>query len=83
MEGLIAKFLVCILETNNLLSDYQFVFHCNRSVSDQLLLTNNMVTLNYDRGSTVELMLFDTEKAFNKIHLEWLGEKLSLIGHPN
>ena len=55
-------------------------FRANKSVSDQLVLTYDKVTLWYDQGLTVDLILFDFVKAFDRVHHQTLIDKLIAIG---
>ncbi|KAK4328435.1 hypothetical protein Pmani_001183 [Petrolisthes manimaculis] len=50
------------LQDNLILDDSQYGFRAERAVSDQLILTYNLVTLWYDQGSTVDLILFDFDQ---------------------
>ena len=49
-------------------------------MTDQLLLTYNEVTLWYDAGFTVDLMLFDYVKAFDRVDHPTLINKLASTG---
>ena len=71
------------LEEHNLLSTAQFGFRSNYSVQDQLLLTYDYITEEYDRGNIVELILFDFSKAFDTVPHSVLIDKLFCLGFRN
>ncbi len=75
-----SKSLNSFLSEHLLLDDIQYGFHSCQSVSNQLLLTYNKVTQWYDQGYTVDLILFNFVKAFNRVHHQTLLDKLSLLG---
>ena len=80
MERIIVKSLYSFLDDHLLLDNNQFGFRSGRSVTDQLLLTYDHVTSMYDQGHTVDLILFDYAKAFDKVHFLTLLDKLRSIG---
>ena len=80
LERIITKNLYSFLDEHLLFDDRQFGFRSRRSVTDQLLLAYNNITQWYDQGYTVDLLLFDFIKAFDKVHHQTLLNKLSLIG---
>ena len=80
LERIITKTLYQFLDDHLIFDDAQFGFRANRSVSDQLLLTYDKITQWYDAGYTVDLILFDFVKAFDRVHHETLLAKLSSIG---
>ena len=80
LEREIACKLYEYLESNSLISENQFGFRKGRSVEDQLLLTYNSVSLWYDQGFLVDLVLFDFTKAFDVVPHSLLLKKLELLG---
>ncbi|KAK4321887.1 hypothetical protein Pmani_007350 [Petrolisthes manimaculis] len=80
LERLVTKALFGFLQDNLILDDSQYGFRAERAVSDQLILTYNLVTLWYDQGSTVDLILFDFVKAFDRVHHQTLLDKLQSVG---
>ena len=80
MERIITKTLYGFLESHLILDDAQYGFRSGRSVTDQLLLTYNKITQWYDAGHTVDLILFDFVKAFDRVHHETLLAKLAELG---
>ncbi|KAK4326805.1 hypothetical protein Pmani_002709 [Petrolisthes manimaculis] len=80
LERLVSKALFGFLQDNLILDDSQHGFRAERAVSDQLILTYNLVTLWYDQGSTVNLILFDFVKAFDRVHHQTLLDKLQSVG---
>ena len=64
MERIIVSAIQDYLDHNDILSPAQFGFRSGRSVQDQLVLTYNTVSREYDIGNIVELILFDFRKAF-------------------
>ena len=80
MERIIAKDLNAYFDKNNVLSDHQFGFRPGYSPVEQLLLTYNDVSLWYDSGKCVNLVLFDFSKAFDRVNHDLLLLKLHSIG---
>ena len=83
MERILARAMNDYLTDHDLLSNSQFGFRSGRSVQDQLLLTYDHITDEYDQGKIVELILFDFSKAFDLIPHRTIIEKLSLLGFRN
>ena len=83
MERILANAINEYLDSNNLLSDSQFGFRAGRSVQEQLLLTYDQITRDYDEGKIVELVLFDFSKAFDLVPHSIILEKLQLLGFQN
>ena len=80
MERILANKLNEYLTDHDLLSNSQFGFRSGRSVQDQLLLTYDFISDQYDQKKIVELILFDFSKAFDLIPHAIIIEKLSLLG---
>ena len=80
MERIIVSAIQDYLDQNNILSPSQFGFSAGRSVQDQLILTYNTITHEYDLGNIVELVLFDFKKAFELVPHNILMDKLLLLG---
>lgn len=80
MECIITKMLYSFLNTHLILDENQLGFQSHRSVVDQLLLTYNYVTKYYNRGDPDDPILFDFQKAFDKVHHQILVDKLTAIG---
>ena len=80
MERLIAKEMFRFLESHLIFDNSQYGFRPKRSAADQLILTYNYITLWYDKGFIVDLLLFDFKKAFDLVPHDILLEKLRLIG---
>ena len=59
-----------------MLTEEQFGFRPGRSTEDQLLLTYNFISLHWDSGQIVDLILYDFSKAFDRVLLQ----KLQHIG---
>ena len=68
LEHVIADHLMEYLCDHQLLSDHQFGFRRNRSTVEQLLLVYNNISESMDSGRTVDLILFDYSKAFDKVN---------------
>ena len=67
LERIIVEQLNQYLEENLILTDSQFGFRAGRSVKDQLLLTYDEITQCIDTGGTVDLVLLDFSKAFDRV----------------
>ena len=80
MERILAVAMDDYLADHDLLSNSQFGFRPGRSVQDQLLLTYDYISNEYDQGKIVELILFDFSKAFDLIPHRVIVEKLGLLG---
>ena len=80
MERILTNTIHQYLEINNILSNAQFGFRPGRSVQEQLILTYNYVTREYDLGRVVELILFDFKKAFDLVPHGILLDKLFELG---
>ena len=77
---MIAEHLMDYLDEHQLLSHHQFGFWRGRSTVEQLLLVYDDVCEVIDSGKTVELVMFDYSKAFDKTcHPIFLTE-LKFIG---
>ena len=80
MERIVSDAIRHHLEENHLLSDAQFGFRPGRSVQDQLIITYDYITQQYDIGNVVDLVLFDFKKAFDMVPHSILLDKLFLLG---
>ena len=80
LERIISKTLYSFIEEYLIFDDAQYGFRPNRSVVDQLLLTYNDITYWYDQGATVDLILFDFTKAFDRVQHNILLDKLVCLG---
>ena len=80
MERILSDAIRHHLENNNLLSNAQFGFRPGRSVLDQLIISYNYITEQYDLGNVVDLVLFDFKKAFDMVPHTILLDKLFLLG---
>ena len=68
------------LEHNNILYSKQHGFRKNHSCETQLLLTIEDLAKNLDKGSEVDLQIFDFSKAFDKVPHQRLLSKLNYYG---
>ena len=80
MERLVAQALFDFFELHNILTSAQFGFRPGRSTLDQLLLVYNKVTSWYDASQTVDVILFDFLKAFDRVNHRLLIKKLRQLG---
>ena len=83
MERILSSSIHQYLDDNNILSSAQFGFRPGRSVQEQLILTYDYVTSEYDLGRVVELVLFDFRKAFHLVPHGVLLSKLHSLGFRN
>ena len=83
LERLIVSQLFEYLNENDLISICQFGFRSGLSVSDQLLLAYEYVSVNMDHGNVVDMLYFDYAKAFDMVDHRILLTKLSSIGIGN
>ena len=68
------------LSEHNILSHHQFGFRRGRSTVEQLLLVYEEIYRLVDSGKTVDLILFDYSKAFDKVCHKMLLDKPKSIG---
>ena len=80
LERFISKELHNFLTENSILTEEQFGFRPGRSTEDQLLLTYNFISLHWDSGHIVDLILYDFSKAFDTVSHTVLLQKLRHIG---
>ena len=80
LERIVVSSINDYIDQHHILSDLQFGFRSGRSVQDQLVLTYDYVTLQYDIGRIVDLILFDFKKAFDLVPHSTLLNKLRLLG---
>ena len=80
LEHEIANHLMAYLNDHELLSHHQFGFRQGRSTVDQLILVYDSICEAIDSGKTVDLILFDYSKAFDKVCHQVLLIKLKSIG---
>ena len=80
LERFISRELHKFLSENFILTEEQFGFRPGRSTDDQLLLTYNFISLHWDSGHIVDLILFDFSKAFDTVSHTVLLQKLQHIG---
>ena len=80
MERLVAQALFEYFELHNILTTAQFGFRPGRSTLDQLLLVYNKVTSWFDASQTVDVILFDFLKAFDRVNHRLLIKKLAQLG---
>ena len=80
LERIIADHIIDFLSINSLISKEQYGFRAGHMVEDQLILAYDDVSKWYDMGYTVDVILFDFSKAFDKVSHVILIRKLYLIG---
>ena len=79
-ERIVCEHLSEYLESNSILSPHQFGFRSSRSTMDQLLLVYDFVSKHVDKGSAVDVILFDFKKAFDVVVHSVLVSKLKCLG---
>ena len=80
MESAIRDNMLDHLITNNLLTDKQFGFVPGRSCGLQLLLCLEKWTKSLDAGNEVDVIYTDFSKAFHRVSLNKLMQKLHALG---
>ena len=80
LERIVVSSINEYLDHNHILSEQQFGFRSGRSVQDQLLITYEFVTREYDQGKIIDLVLFDFKKAFDLVPHVTLINKLAVLG---
>ena len=80
LERIVVSTINDYISHSQLLSDCQYGFRSGRSVQDQLILTYDFITEQYDRGLVVDMILFDFKKAFDLVPHSVLLDKLQLLG---
>ena len=83
MESLVRDHIMHYFKINNLFSQFQYGFITGRSVSVQLLRVLDDWTSAIDKGSQVDIVYTDFEKAFDKISHPHLIGKLYSYGINN
>jgi hypothetical protein len=80
LEHIIVSNIMKHLESNNILVDSQHGFRSRRSCETQLLLFNNELVVNMDRGVQTDVVIMDFSKAFDKVPHRRLLEKVRYYG---
>lgn len=76
LEHIIVSYIYKYLEENNILNMNQFGFRKGSSCEHLLLVLNEFITTNLDKGIQVDLLLFDIQRAFDKVKHGKLIQKL-------
>ena len=82
IERLIQNRLVQFLDANNVISDYQSGFRANRQTQDNLIYFAQKVYEAFDSDEKVCGIVFDIQKAFDKVWHAGLIYKLAKINTP-
>lgn len=80
LEKLLQVNLISFLETNNILSDYQFGFRKKRGTYMPLTLIVEEVTKTLENNGKVLGLFLDLKKAFDTVNISILINKLNLMG---
>lgn len=83
IERLVKNRLVHFLESNNLISNYQSGFRENRSALDNVFYFKQKCMMAFDQKEYMGGIVFDVEKAFDKVWHEGLFYKIHLLKIPN
>ena len=79
LERIVTRELYSFLEYSNILIKEQFGFRPKRSVVDNLLITYDYITYYYEKGMVIDLILFDFQKAFDRVNHKVLLRKLRCL----
>ena len=80
LEHILVSNIMKHLESNNILVDCQHGFRSRRSCETQLLLFQNELVVNMDRGIQTDVVIMDFSKAFDKVPHRRLLEKVRYYG---
>ena len=83
IERLIKKRLMAYLDNNQIISKYQSGFRENRSALDNIFYFKQKCLIAFDKKQYVGGIVYDIEKAFDKIWHEGLFYKMHQLKIPN
>jgi hypothetical protein len=81
-EITVLKRLNNFLEKEKIISNYQSGFRTNHCAKDHLLRLNQHINNNFNKNKLTSVVLFDMEKAFNRVWYQGLIYKLHLYNIP-
>ena len=73
------KYLLDIIDTNNILSKYQFGFRKNHSTNHEVIIFINKISTALDSGMSVVGCYIDLKKAFDTVDHKILLKKIIFI----
>jgi len=83
LEKFIQTRIIQFLDKNNIISRYQSGFRANHSTKDHIFRLTNDIINNFNMNKYTGAVMFDLEKAFDKVWHQGLLYKLRQIKMPN
>ena len=69
------------MNSHDIILDHQFGFRSGHSAQDQLILSYDFITNQYNQGKIIDMILFDFRNAFDLVLHNILLNKLRSLGY--